>query len=133
MMEMIEESVDKKALFDGYLLDLKRSDDAIYGVLLSSTDGHELAVYSSVEFSASKMAAMTSSCLALSEKMAQESLQNHCEVVIIQNENGYITLKRLGKKLVLSAMAKRSINLGMLLSAVRSTADKFEGSMRQQS
>lgn len=114
--QMVDENFDA-------LLNTSRS---IYGVLLSSTDGHALAKKATNEFAESKLAAMTSSCLALGEKIAMEAKQNHCDFVIIQNDDGYLVLKRVGKRLVITALADRSINLGMLLSATRSVSESME-------
>ncbi|TVZ40472.1 hypothetical protein P886_4903 [Alteromonadaceae bacterium 2753L.S.0a.02] len=120
------ELVLKRKVVEGHLSHLLDSNDAVYAVLLSSIDGHAIANKAKGEFTDSKLAAMTSSCLALGEKIALEAKQNNCDFVIIQNEDGYLTLKRIGKKLVLSALANKSVNLGMLLSATRNTAESFQ-------
>lgn len=124
MSEKIETSISKSAVTRN-LGELLKLNDAIYAVLLSSIDGHALAKESKGELSDSKLSAMTSSCLALGEKIAQEANQNGCDFVIIQNQDGYLVLKRVGKKLVLTTFADKSINLGMLLSATRTTAESL--------
>ena len=105
------------------LRSLISSNDAMSAALLSSIDGHPIAHFKKQDFHESKLAAMTSSCLALGEKISSEANQNGCDFVIIQNETGFIALKRVGKKFVLTALAGTSINLGMLLSTTRNTAE----------
>lgn len=124
-----KEIVIKKSVIDNQLKSALSSNDAIYAVLLSSIDGNSIALQSRSDCDDSKLAAMTSSCLALGEKIAVESKQNGCDFVIIQNKNGFVALKRVGQKLVLTTMAKESISLGMLLSATRNSADAIEQSI----
>ena len=122
LMEKEEKSISRNAVLST-LEELLSSNDAVYGALLSSIDGHPFASKARDEMAESKLSAMTSSCLALSEKIAVEAKQNGCDFVIIQNTNGYLVIKRVGKKLVLTALADQSINLGMLLSAAKCAAE----------
>lgn len=124
MLEKVENSISKTVVTRN-LGELLKSNDAIYAVLLSSIDGHSLAKEAKSELADSKLSAMTSSCLALGEKIAQEANQKGCDFVIIQNQDGYLVLKRVGRKLVLTTLADKSINLGMLLSATRSAAESL--------
>lgn len=120
------ELVLKRKMVEDHLSNLLQSNDGVYAALLSSIDGHAIANKARGEFTDSKLAAMTSSCLALGEKIALEAHQNNCDFVILQNEDGYVALKRIGKKLVLSALAKKTVSLGLLLSATRTTAENFQ-------
>ena len=122
MTEKKESSI-RKSVVDNNLKDLVSHHKGVYAAMLSSIDGHFIAKYASDEIQNSKLSSMTSSCLALGERIAMESGQNGCDFVIIQNQNGIIVLKRVGKKLVLTSMARENINLGMLLSATRKTAE----------
>lgn len=121
-----KELVLKKSVVENQLKTTLSSNDSIYAVLLSSIDGNAIAMQSRKDFEGSKLAAMTSSCLALGERIAIESQQNGCNFVIIQNENGFVALKRVGRKLVLTTMADESISMGMLLSATKSSAEAIE-------
>ena len=125
MLAEKEENSIKRSAVDRNLKDLISSVDSIYAVVLSSIDGHPIAHQAQENFEDSKLAAMTSSCLALGEKIAMEANQNGCDFVIIQNQDGFLALKRVGRKLVLTTLADKSINMGMLLSATRQAADKL--------
>lgn len=124
-MNQKAEMVIKRKVVDAHLNSLLEKNPAIYAVLLSSIDGHAIANSCKDELSHSKLSAMTSSCLALGEKIAVEAKQNGCDFVIIQNQNGYAVLKRLGRRLVISTLANKSINLGMLLSSTQLTAEQM--------
>lgn len=95
------------------------SSNAINAVLLSSIDGHPLVKHVKVELSDSTLAAMASSCIALGDRIAVEVKQNACNFVILQNEDGFVALKRVGKKLVVTVLADSGVNLGLLLSATK--------------
>lgn len=115
----------KKSIVDSKLKELVEENNGIYAVILSSIDGHAIAKYTTKEFAESRLAAMTSSCLALGEKIAKESDQSGCDFVIVQNENGFIVLKRIGTKLVLTSFADKSTSMGMLLSGTRNVAENL--------
>lgn len=117
----------EKAVIEAKLKELVDDNKSIYAVLVSSVDGHAVAWSTNEAISATRLAAMTSSCLALGEQIALEAKQNGCDFVIIQNENGYSSSKRIGPKLVITSFANKSINLGMMLSATRLAAEALEG------
>lgn len=118
--------VIKKHDVEENLTRLIDASDGIYGALLSSVDGHALAKKSKDELSESRLAAMTSSCIALGEKLAVEAKQNGCEFVIIQNTDGFLVLKRVGEKLVITTMANTRVSLGLVLSTTNSVAESLE-------
>ncbi|WP_317931173.1 roadblock/LC7 domain-containing protein [Halioxenophilus sp. WMMB6] len=118
--------VIKKQDVETNLTRLLQSNEGIYAALLSSVDGHALAKQSKRDFSDSRLAAMTSSCLALGEKMALEAQQAGCNFVIIQNQDGFMVLRRVGDKLVISTMATKNVNLGLVLSATNAVAVELE-------
>ena len=122
MKDRLEKSISKINV-DKCLFSLVSNNEGIYAALLSSLDGHSIAKQSIQDFPDAKLAAMTSSCLALGERLAQESRQNHCNFVIIQNATGYLVLKRVGNKLALSTLANKKINMGLLLTATNQAAD----------
>ncbi|MEC8811613.1 MAG: roadblock/LC7 domain-containing protein [Ketobacter sp.] len=123
MLAEKEENSIKRSVVDRNLKQLIANNESIYAVVLSSIDGHAIANQAQDHFEDSKLAAMTSSCLALGEKIALEANQKGCDFVIIQNQDGFLALKRVGRKLVLTTLADKSINMGMLLSATRTAAD----------
>ena len=123
--------VIKKQDVESNLARLQQANEGIYASLLSSVDGHALAKKARREFSDSRLAAMTSSCLALGEKIAIEAQQNGCNFVIIQNTDGFLVLRRVGEKLVLTTMADKNVNLGLVLSATNSTAEELEKAIKE--
>ena len=75
LMEKMETSISRAVVNDN-MTKLLNSSDAIYGVLLSSIDGLPLAKQAKSDMADSKLSAMTSSCLALGERIALEAQQN---------------------------------------------------------
>ncbi|GAA6169940.1 roadblock/LC7 domain-containing protein [Sessilibacter corallicola] len=122
--------VIKKQVVEDNLSNLLDTSDGIYAALLSSVDGHALAKKSVDELSETRLAAMTSSCLALGEKIAIEAQQTGCNFVIIQNTDGFLVMRRVDKKLVITTLANKNINLGMVMSATNSVADSLEKEIR---
>ncbi len=121
----------KKQDVEDNLSRLLDASEGIYAALLSSIDGHSLARKSHSDFSDSRLAAMTSSCLALGEKIAIEAKQTDCNFVIIQNADGFLVLRRVGEKLVLSALANKNVSLGLVLFATNSSAESLEKAIKE--
>jgi len=120
----------KRQDVDANLTRLMQANPGIYAVLLSSVDGHSLAVQTNFEISDSRVAAMTSSCLALGEKLAVEGQQKGCDFVIVQNADGLIVMRKVGSKLVLTTLARKNVSLGLVLSATNSTAEELEKAIK---
>ena len=99
---------------------------AIQAVLLSTTDGHSLAKLFKTEVSDSTLAAMSSSCMALGDRIAAEVKQNKCEFVILQNDAGYIVLNKVNARHVITFLADERVNLGMLLNTVKNTSKELK-------
>lgn len=117
--------LQKTQMTSQFVQNLLNANDAIYGVLLSSTDGHAVDSAFKEHLSDSKIAAMASSCLALSERIAQESLQEGCDFVILQNQNGYLAIKRINPLLVCTVIAKDALTLGILLSSTKNAVEMY--------
>ena len=105
--------------------------NSVYAVLVSTTDGHPLAQHSKVTLNESTLAAMTSSSIALGDRIATEAHQNGCDLTIIQNTDGYLAIKRVGKKWVLTVLADKHVNLGLLLTATKSAAKLLETEIKK--
>jgi predicted regulator of Ras-like GTPase activity (Roadblock/LC7/MglB family) len=120
----------KKQIVDDNLSRLLDTSDGIYAALLSSIDGHALAKKATDDLSETRLAAMTSSCLALGEKIAVEAQQTGCNFVIIQNADGFLVMRRVDKKLVITTLANNNVNLGMVISSTNSVADALEKEIR---
>lgn len=94
----------------------------LYGVLFVTADGDPVSARLQDGMDRERLSAMSSSLVALGETMAKTAHQEDCEYAIVQNKDGYIVSLRIGKHLLLTALARKDTNLGMLLSSCRSTA-----------
>lgn len=103
---------------------------AVYGVLISTVDGHDVISRFKRELPSAKLAAMMSSMLALGETIAREAKQEQCQYVIVENSDGYILTLKLKDKLVLSVIASTEANLGILHNISRTAADKLAKSLK---
>lgn len=97
----------------------------INGLLISTVDGHVVTSLFRVTLEENRLAAMTSSLLALAESLARETKQDTCKYIIVQNSEGVLVTQRFGKSLVLTAIADQSTNLGMLHSVTRTGVNKL--------
>lgn len=107
-----------------------KANDAIYGILISTVDGHDVAKNFEKDMPASKLSAMMSSMLALGETIAAEAKQKQCRYVIVENSDGYILTLKIKDKLVLSVIASTDANLGMLHTVSRNAAEKLAAHVR---
>lgn len=117
-------------LFDNIrdrLNQLLDEQSSIYGCLLCTIDGHPEVTVTQKELHESKLAAITSSVIALGESLAHEARQTECHFVIVQNRDGFIVTQRLGERHALSIFAtSANVSMGMLLSALRSVSEELE-------
>lgn len=104
--------------------------EAVYGVLISTVDGHDVTRKFKRDMPAAKLAAMMSSVLALGETIAREAKQEMCRYVIVENSDGFILTLKLKEKLVLSVIASADANLGLLHNLSRNAAEKLAKNLR---
>jgi predicted regulator of Ras-like GTPase activity (Roadblock/LC7/MglB family) len=112
-------------LIQSVFVEMMESCSGILALMVSTVDGHALTSHHGELLDESRMAAMTSSLLAIAESLAREAKQNVCQHIIVQNSDGVIVTQRLGKSLVLTAVAGKSTNLGMLHSVTRVGVEKI--------
>src|SRR6218665_2957289 len=108
-----------RELIQSVFVEMMENCSGITTLVVSTVDGHALTSHHSETIDESRMAAMTSSLLALAESLAKEVKQNACRHIIVQNSDGVIVTQRLGKSLVLTSIAGQNTNLGMLHSVTR--------------
>lgn len=96
----------------------------LYGLLFATADGESQWARLREGMESDRLAAMSSSLVALSETIAKAGEQHQSEFAIVQNSDGYVVSLRVGPRFLLSAFAGRETNLGMLLSNCRSAADQ---------
>jgi predicted regulator of Ras-like GTPase activity (Roadblock/LC7/MglB family) len=102
---------------------LMATQPEITGVLISTVDGFEIASKLSPGLSAAKLAAMTSSLLALSGAMCAETANGTCRDLVIDADAGRVLLMELphrNQNLVLAVLCTGKVTLGQVLWAVRS-------------
>lgn len=109
---------------------MMKQSAAVYGVLISTVDGHDVTKCFKREMPASKLAAMMGSVLALGETIAREAQQELCRYVIVENSDGFILTRKLKEKLVLTVIASADANLGILHSLSRNAVEKLEKSLK---
>lgn len=118
-------SEGSKDLIQGVFSEMMENCSGITTLMVSTVDGHALTSYHNEIVGESRMAAMTSSLLAIAESLAAEAGQNVCKHIIVQNSDGVIVTQRIGKSLVLTAIAGHGTNLGMLHSVTRAGVEKI--------
>ena len=99
----------------------------VQGVLIATLDGFEIAA-SLATGSAAKLAAMTSSLLALATAMSSEGGAGKCRDLVIDGDTGRILLMEIAhpvQPLVLAALCSNRSTLGNVLWAVRSCRDEI--------
>lgn len=74
-----------------------------------------------------KLSTMTGSLVDLGEYIARESGQQHGQFAIVENTDGRVVSLRINADLVMTCISSRRSNLGMVLSAGRTTADALAG------
>jgi len=70
-----------------------------------------------------KLSTMTGSLIDLGELIAEESLQKESQFAIVENTDGRVVSLRINRTLIMTCISGLSSNLGMVLSAGRTTAD----------
>lgn len=94
----------------------------VTAALVATTDGFEVSSVLHQALSAEKMAAMTSSILALGDAVLGEADLKDCQNVVIESGDGLIVMLAVGdarKELLLSVIADRNAMLGQVLWAAR--------------
>lgn len=105
------------------IFDLLRSRATdVYGAMVATTDGRSVFEQFEGDLSPAKVAAMTSSTLALAESMARECGQKQCRFVILENDKGLVVVVRISPELILMTLSRRATSVGLLLACSRATA-----------
>ena len=101
----------------------------VRGGVISTVDGFEIVSSLKGSLSAGKMAAMTSSLLALSEAIARESDLGSSRDIVIDAEKGRLLLMEvptLESRLLLAVLCDNKVTLGQVLWAVKAFRDNLE-------
>jgi len=94
------------------------------GALVSTVDGFEIAAVLPASFSAPKLAAMTSSLVALGESVSTEAGVGGCINVVIESQRGRLMMMDIQGEspTLLTVISDNSSTLGHVLWAVRECA-----------
>lgn len=107
---------------------LKRSS-ALRFACLGTADGRLLAsVNADAQSNGERIAAMTSSLLALSESFAKDALRGHCNYSVVATDHGSIVVVRVphvGRGYMLSVGADGSELMALTLRAALDTAERL--------
>lgn len=104
----------------------------VTAVLVATTDGFEVASVMHQPLSAEKMAAMTSSILALGEAVLSEADLTDCKNVVIESGDGLIVMLAIGDargELLLSVIADKNAMLGQVLWAARRCCEQIRNAV----
>ena len=104
----------------------------VTAALVATADGFEIASVLHQTLSAEKMAAMTSSILALGEAVLAEAELSDCQNVVIESRNGMVVMLAIGdprNELLLSVIADRNAMLGQVLWAARRCCEQIRHSV----
>lgn len=116
---------DKQAIAGALTPILKRLNSTssdIQASAVMSRDGHTLASVLGDTVNSIRLGAMCATLLSLGEKASLELNRGKLRQILIQGEEGYVLLLRIGEKAVLAVVSQPGANLGMLLVEARRTA-----------
>lgn len=101
---------------------LRREHREVAGTLLSTMDGFEVAASVGTQISPKKMAAMTSSLLALGEAVSRESSVGQCRDLVIESSAGLVLMMDVPStthRSVLTVLCTEAAVLGRVRWAAR--------------
>lgn len=101
---------------------LNSTSSEIQASAVMSRDGHTLASVLGEGVNSVRLGAMCATLLSLGEKASLELNRGLLKQILIQGDDGYVLLMRIGEKAVLAVVSQPSANLGMLLVEARRTA-----------
>lgn len=125
---MLSPDADRAAICREHLEAMVHDTAGIESAAVVTGDGFELAAVLRHGLSGNKLAAMTSSLLALSEAVVEELKMRGCRNVIIEGESGTVVMIRVpaeGLDLLMSVLCRESAVLGSVLYAARTCASRL--------
>lgn len=104
---------------------LNATSSDIQASAVMTRDGHTLASVLEASVNSVRLGAMCATLLSLGERASQELSRGNLKQILIQGEEGYVLLMRVGEKAVLAVVSRPSANLGMMLVEARRTAGEI--------
>ncbi len=114
-----------QAVCQGVVETLVSQTPGIDSAAIVTGDGFDVASVLRTGLSAEKLAAMSSSQLALSEAMASEMGMQRCQYVIVDTETGVVLTLRIPTRahdLLMCVLCGDGVSLGSVLYAARDSA-----------
>ena len=116
---------DKQAVDTAVTPILKRlnaTSSDIQASAVMTRDGHTLATVLGDSVNSVRLGAMCATLLSLGERASLELNRGALKQILIQGDEGYVLLLRIGEKAVLAVVSQPSANLGMMLVEARRCA-----------
>ena len=132
MATRINLSDDARIFCTNILQNMTELCEDIYGIILSSIDGHPILEVSRKTLSTNKLSAMSSSLMALGETISKEAQQNTCQYVIVENADGKVICLRTGSNLTLSVFSEQNANMGLVLSVGKQSSEKISAALKHK-
>jgi predicted regulator of Ras-like GTPase activity (Roadblock/LC7/MglB family) len=111
------------------ILDIINSVRGVYFVMACSTDGFELAaIHKRDQFNNSKLAAVSSSILAMVSAFIKEIQLTGCQSITLDAENGKAILTSVPAAkhpMIIVALSEKDVLLGQLLHALKSASNSI--------
>ncbi|MGQ4834696.1 MAG: roadblock/LC7 domain-containing protein, partial [Candidatus Asgardarchaeia archaeon] len=108
----------------GILNELESIDPEIEASAIIRTDGLLMASSFRIDIDKNLVAAMNAAVLNISNRAATEMKRGKLQELIIRADNGIIALVNAGENAILSVIAKKDANLGLLLFEMKKAANK---------
>ena len=118
----------ERSLCQPHLDTLVGGSSEVLGALISTVDGFEVAANVRATTSVQKLAAMTSSLLALAEAMSHEGEVGNCIDVVIEAGEGMVLIMDVPndrRRLLLTVLCNKVATLGSVLWAARNTRNEI--------
>jgi len=106
------------------LRELENKDPEIEGSVLLRSDGLVMASALKEQIDKDLVAAMVASALNVSSRVMDELHRGNVENIIIRGDKGVVMVIAVDPEVVLSAIAKKNANIGLMLVEMRKTAEK---------
>ena len=114
------------------LHDLRAATPDIEASAVVSPDGFIIASLLPADVEEERMAAISAALLALGVKTSADLRKGTLHQIFIRSEDGYVAVMNAGGEAVLSVMARKNAQLGLLFMEMRRTAAQI-GSLLSQS
>ena len=112
------------------LNELESIDPEIEASAIIRTDGLLMASNFKVEMDKNLVAAMNAAMLNISNRATREMKRGELQEMLVRADNGIIALVNAGSNAVLSVIARKDANLGLLLFEMKKSAKKIVDALK---